>query len=99
MHCLTIVEGCSIISSGQYSSGAGAWFRVVYYLQDDGEMHELAVWVKRQRMLWQQGNLVQDRMTILSALGFEVGTEAQITEEWEYRFDQLVEWLILAVRS
>ena len=60
-------------------------------------MHDLGMWVKRQRMLWQQGALLQDRLQILSALGFEFGTEAQITEEWEYRFDQLVEWLLLMV--
>ena len=36
-------------------------------------------------------------MQILSALGFELGSEAQITEEWEYRFDHLQEVLLQVV--
>lgn len=66
-------------------------------LQDDKERFELAAWVKRQRVLWQQGNLTEDRIKLLSTLGFEPGVETAITDEWEYRFDQLVEWLLLLV--
>lgn len=37
-------------------------------------------------------------MQILSALGFEVGFEAQITPDWEEKFDHLLEWLLIMVR-
>ena len=66
-------------------------------VQEDEEVQELATWVKRQRALWQAGHLIQDRTQILFALGFEIGTEAMVTPEWEYKFDQLVEWLLLMV--
>jgi hypothetical protein len=32
-------------------------------------------------------------MQVLEALGFEFGEVAQITDEWEIHFDQLLEWL------
>lgn len=63
-----------------------------------GESISLGAWVRKQRALWQQASLSQDRMQILSALGFELGSETEITEEWEYRFDYLVECLIQVVR-
>ena len=63
------------------------------------EQHELTMWSRRQRNLWQQGSLSQDRMQILMALGFELGAENRITEEWEFRFDQFVEWLLVSLAS
>lgn len=68
-------------------------------LQDDSTYHDLAVWVRRQRLLWQQGLLLQDRSRILLDLGVEVVADATITEEWEYKFDQLLEWLLLMACS
>ena len=68
-------------------------------MQGDSNSQSLGAWVRKQRVLWQQANLSQDRMQILSALGFDVGAEAEITEEWEYRFDQLAECLIQMVST
>lgn len=55
-------------------------------------------WVARQRAGRQQGTLTQDRMRILESIGFDFGDEAQMTGEWEERFDQLVEWLLWQAR-
>jgi hypothetical protein len=62
-------------------------------------MPELGAWVKRQRVARQQAGLTQERLAILVELGFEFGEEAQMTEEWEWRFDSLVELLLMRVRS
>ena len=66
-------------------------------MQDTTTPFSLGSWVRKQRSLWQQGSLSQDRVQILSALGFELGSETQITEEWEFRFDQLQECLLHVV--
>jgi hypothetical protein len=55
--------------------------------------------VGRQRVAWQQGGLSRERLGILGDLGFEFGQEAQMTEEWEARFDSLVELLLMRVRA
>ena len=34
---------------------------------------------------------------MLYAMGFEFGEVAQLTEEWESKFDQLIEWLLWQV--
>lgn len=60
-------------------------------------MPELGAWVKRQRVARQQAGLTQERLDILTELGFEFGEEAQLTEEWEWRFDSLVELLLMRV--
>ncbi len=49
-------------------------------------------------MARQQGALVEDRLWILAAIGFEFGEEANVTAEWEAHFDQLVDWLLWKVR-
>ena len=67
-------------------------------LQEEGRWRDLGLWVKKQRKVWQQGTLLDDKMQILSSLGFEIGFEAQITPEWEEKFDQLLEWLLIMVR-
>jgi hypothetical protein len=54
--------------------------------------------VKRQRTARQQDSLSQERLDILLELGFEFGEEAQMTDEWEWRFDSLVELLLMRVR-
>lgn len=54
--------------------------------------------MRRQRVVQQQGTLSEQRLQILDAIGFDFGNEAQITEEWETRFDQLVDWLLWKVR-
>ncbi|BDA51016.1 hypothetical protein COCOBI_17-2350 [Coccomyxa sp. Obi] len=59
------------------------------------EMPELGAWVKRQRVARQQAGLTQERLDILLEMGFEFGEEAQMTEEWEWRFDSLVELLLM----
>eukprot|EP00803_Ostreobium_quekettii_P004387 evm.model.scf_42.14 EVM.evm.TU.scf_42.14 scf_42:93671-99960(-) len=56
---------------------------------------ELALWVKRQRAAKVEGDISQERLQILHALGFEFGEVAVITQEWENWFDTLVEWLML----
>ncbi len=61
-------------------------------------MPELGNWVKRQRVARQQAGLTQERLDILVDMGFEFGEEAQMTEEWEWRFDSLVELLLMRVR-
>lgn len=58
---------------------------------------ELGLWVRKQRVAKEQGTLSEERLRILLELGFEFGEEANITEEWEWRFDLLVELLILRV--
>lgn len=60
-------------------------------------MPELGSWVKRQRVARQQAGLTQERLDILLEMGFEFGEEAQMTEEWEWRFDSLVELLLMRV--
>ena len=67
-------------------------------VQDASTPFSLGSWVRKQRSLWQQASLSQDRVQILSALGFELGSETRITEEWEFRFDQLQEVLLHMVR-
>ncbi len=62
-------------------------------------MPELGAWVKRQRVARQQAGLTQERLDILLEMGFEFGEEAQMTEEWEWRFDSLVELLLMRVCS
>ena len=54
----------------------------------------LASWVKRQRTAKAEGELGQERLQILHALGFEFGEVAVITLEWENWFDVLVEWIL-----
>ena len=65
--------------------------------QECEEMPELGAWVKRQRVARQQAGLTQERLDILLEMGFEFGEEAQMTEEWEWRFDSLVELLLMRV--
>lgn len=55
---------------------------------------ELGVWVKRQRVARAAGQLSAERLKILERMGFEFGDLAQVTEEWESRFDQLVDWVL-----
>ncbi|KAK9794360.1 hypothetical protein WJX73_004870 [Symbiochloris irregularis] len=62
--------------------------------EDCQQYPELGPWVRRQRTVQQQGTLSEQRLSILEAIGFDFGNEAQITEEWETRFDQLVDWLL-----
>lgn len=58
---------------------------------------ELGLWVRKQRTAKEQGTLPEERLRILLEMGFEFGEEANITEEWEWRFDLLVELLLLRV--
>jgi len=58
------------------------------------ENQELGMWVKRQRVTRAAGQLSQERLTILERMGFEFGDLAQVTEEWETRFDMLVDWVL-----
>ena len=44
-----------------------------------------------------QGALSEERLQVLYAMGFEFGEVAQLTEEWEAKFDQLIEWLLWQV--
>ena len=55
---------------------------------------ELGTWVKRQRVSRAAGQLSAERLNILERMGFEFGDLAQVTEEWETRFDQLVDWVL-----
>jgi len=55
---------------------------------------ELGTWVKRQRIARAAGQLSEERLQILERMGFEFGDLAQITEEWELRFDQLIDWML-----
>ena len=55
--------------------------------------------MRRQRALNSQGQLSAERHQILSALGFEFGEGAHITQEWESKFDQLVDWLLWQVNA
>jgi hypothetical protein len=55
---------------------------------------ELGVWVKRQRVARAAGQLSAERLQILERMGFEFGDLAQVTEEWEHRFDQLIDWVL-----
>ena len=59
------------------------------------ENQELGMWVKRQRVTRAAGQLSQERLTILERMGFEFGDLAQVTEEWETRFDMLVDWVLI----
>mmetsp|Transcript_20593 Transcript_20593/g.57143 ORF Transcript_20593/g.57143 Transcript_20593/m.57143 type:complete len:755 (+) Transcript_20593:162-2426(+) len=56
------------------------------------ESPELTSWVKRQRVTHAQGNLSMERKQILVGMGFVFGEIAQMTDEWERFFDQLIEW-------
>lgn len=58
---------------------------------------ELARWVQKQRIAKEQGTLSPDHLRILLELGFEFGEEAQLTEDWEWRFDLLVDLLCMRV--
>ena len=58
---------------------------------------ELGLWVRKQRAAKEQGTLPEERLRILLELGFEFGEEANITEEWELRFDLLMELLFMRV--
>lgn len=58
------------------------------------ENDELSFWVKRQRVNRASGLLSEERLKILKRMGFEFGDVAQITEEWETRFDQLIDWML-----
>ena len=64
-------------------------------LQDWEESPELEVWVKRQRIARAAGQLSEERLSILVSMGFEFGEVAQLTEEWEHRFDQVSEWWVV----
>ena len=59
---------------------------------------ELGLWVRKQRTAKEQGTLSEERLQILLELDFEFGEEANLTEEWEWRFDLLVELLFMRVR-
>ncbi len=58
---------------------------------------ELGLWVRKQRTAKEQGTLSEERLQILLELGFEFGEEANVTEEWELRFDLLVDLLFMRV--
>ena len=58
------------------------------------ETTELGVWVKRQRIARAAGALIPDRLAVLEQMGFDFGQTAQVTEEWEHRFDQLIDWIL-----
>jgi len=55
---------------------------------------ELGIWVKRQRVARAAGQLSIERLKILERMGFEFGDLAQVTEEWEVKFDQLIDWML-----
>ena len=55
--------------------------------------------MRKQRAAKEQGTLPEERLRILLELGFEFGEEANITEEWELRFDLLMELLFMRVCS
>ena len=63
----------------------------------DWEEPDLAKWVRRQRIARAQGGLSEERLQVLYAMGFEFGEVAQLTDEWEAKFDQLFEWLMWQV--
>lgn len=50
-------------------------------------------------MVQQQGTLSEQRLLILAAIGFDFGDEAQITDEWELKFDHMVDWILWKVRA
>ena len=60
---------------------------------------ELAAWAKRQRVARTQNSLSDERLQVLASAGFEFGELGAITNEWEDMFDQLLEWLMVKVRS
>ncbi|PSC73903.1 helicase domain isoform C [Micractinium conductrix] len=62
--------------------------------EDWVENPELGLWVKRQRIARAAGQLSDERLSILQSMGFAFGEVAQLTEEWEHRFDQLVDWML-----
>lgn len=68
-----------------------------FLLQGWTEAPDLAKWVQRQRVARAQGALSEERLQVLYAMGFEFGEVAQLTEEWEAKFDQLIEWLLWQV--
>lgn len=61
------------------------------------EAPDLAKWVRRQRVARAQSALSEERLQVLYAMGFEFGEVAQLTGEWEAKFDQLIEWLLWQV--
>ena len=63
----------------------------------DYEESGLAEWVCKQRTSRAQGSLSEERLQVLYAMGFEFGEVAQITEAWEVKFDQLIEWILWQV--
>lgn len=65
----------------------------VNHAQDWAEAPDLAKWVGRQRVARAQGGLSEERLQVLYAMGFEFGEVAQLTDEWEAKFDQLIEWI------
>lgn len=74
-----------------------AAFRLVHGHLDVPENYELLPdlpnWIKRMRISRASGVMCNERQQVLEALGFEFGEVAQITDEWEIHFDQLLEWL------
>ena len=68
-----------------------------HLLQGWTEAPDLAKWVRRQRVARAQSALTEERLQVLYAMGFEFGDVAQLTEEWESKFDQLIEWLLWQV--
>lgn len=63
------------------------------------EAPDLAKWVRRQRVARAQSALSEERLQVLYAMGFEFGEVAQLTSDWEVKFDQLIEWLLWQVRQ
>ena len=68
-------------------------------MQDYDKHAELGSWVQKQRAARLDGTLTEEKLQILYAIGFEFGDVAQITQEWENKFDQLLEWLAGQVGS
>ena len=70
---------------------------VAHVVQDWEESPDLAKWVGRQRVARAQGGLSEERLQVLYAMGFEFGEVAQLTDAWEAKFDQLIEWVLWQV--
>lgn len=68
-----------------------------FCILQDWQESDLAKWVARQRVARAQGGLSEERLQVLYAMGFEFGEVAQLTDEWEAKFDQLFEWLLWQV--
>jgi len=58
------------------------------------ENEPLGRWVVRQRLLWRDGTLREDRMKLLDKIGFEFDRGARIDDDrcdlWQLRYDELV---------